>query len=437
MLKTKRNFFCTYIVALFSLLCTMNVHALTEGDWEYEIRNGNEIVITGYKGTGGDVIMPETIRGFTVVEIDGLVPKLNGEAGHSAKGIFESIKSLTLPDTIRKINLPYNQYYYNIKEMNLPKNLIEIGELCTGVEEWDFSRFENINFREGIGFNTGVFSWNKSLKKIILPTQLYTIPGYMFSNCENLEEVVIPETVYEIGKSAFCGCKSIKNLIFPKSLKKIGYDALNGCYSLKEIILPYGVEEIPQAFVGGGSDKYQLRSIYIPDTVKNIFPDWSGIDSHFIWSYKNLDELIVYCSEGSYAEEWMKKDNVSYLIDNSVNDRIIVLYNGLRISFHAYGQGPTIVNNRTLVPLRSIFETMGATVEWDETSQTATASRGNTKVSITIGSNKLIVNGKETALDVNAQIINGRTMVPIRAISEAFKAKIEWIGSGNTIMISE
>ena len=58
-----------------------------------------------------------------------------------------------------------------------------------------------------------------------------------------------------------------------------------------------------------------------------------------------------------------------------MNSQIQVLYNGERISFGAYGQNPVAENGRMLAPLCSIFETMGATVEWDQATQTVTSTR--------------------------------------------------------------
>ncbi len=59
-----------------------------------------------------------------------------------------------------------------------------------------------------------------------------------------------------------------------------------------------------------------------------------------------------------------------YLTDSSVNSLITVLYNGKRISFHSYEQNPEIIDNRTLVPLRAIFEAFGADVQWNQNGRT-------------------------------------------------------------------
>ena len=97
---------------------------------------------------------------------------------------------------------------------------------------------------------------------------------------------------------------------------------------------------------------------------------------------------------------------------------------------------PQIINDRTLVPLRVIFEALGASVEWNDSTQTVTAARGNTTVSLQIGSNVLTKNGSPITLDVPAQLINDRTMVPARAVAEAFDAKVDWIDATQTVVIT-
>ena len=97
---------------------------------------------------------------------------------------------------------------------------------------------------------------------------------------------------------------------------------------------------------------------------------------------------------------------------------------------------PQIINGRTLVPLRVIFEALGASVEWKDSTQTVTAVRGNTTISLRIGSNVLTKNGASVTLDVPAQLIDSRTMVPARAVAEAFGADVKWVEATQTVIIT-
>jgi len=105
--------------------------------------------------------------------------------------------------------------------------------------------------------------------------------------------------------------------------------------------------------------------------------------------------------------------------------------NGRRL---ALSVPPTQVSGRTMVPMRDIFESLGAEVQWNETTRTATADKGDNNVQISIGSSRAIVNGRSVPLDVPAMIIHGSTMVPLRFVSEALGADVKW--SSATQMVS-
>lgn len=114
---------------------------------------------------------------------------------------------------------------------------------------------------------------------------------------------------------------------------------------------------------------------------------------------------------------------------------VTVTLNGNAVDCASYGQEAIIVDGRTLVPLRAIFDALGATVEWDKETQTATSVLGQTEISITIGESKLLKNGEEIPLDVPAQIMNGRTLVPVRAISDSFGVVVDWDGDTRTVIL--
>lgn len=111
-----------------------------------------------------------------------------------------------------------------------------------------------------------------------------------------------------------------------------------------------------------------------------------------------------------------------------------------------------IIDGRTLVPVREIAEALGADVVWDEALQEVrlyknvvdiTASGDvnadiQREVKLKIGGNKVYINGIETfTLDVPAQIINGKTMIPVRGVSESFGADVSWDDSTKTVSIKK
>lgn len=87
---------------------------------------------------------------------------------------------------------------------------------------------------------------------------------------------------------------------------------------------------------------------------------------------------------------------------------------------------PYISGGRTYLPLRAAAETMGATVSWNPSSETATITKGDTVIHCTVGNTAFTVNGKTQYNDASPQIVNGRTMLPIRPIAEALGGTLYW-----------
>lgn len=100
-----------------------------------------------------------------------------------------------------------------------------------------------------------------------------------------------------------------------------------------------------------------------------------------------------------------------------------------------YSQSPLMVNGTTLVPMRGIFESLGATVDWNSQSKKITGKRNNTSVTLTVGTKQASVNDKPVALTESARVVNGSTLVPLRFIGEALSASVQWDSSSRTITI--
>ena len=122
---------------------------------------------------------------------------------------------------------------------------------------------------------------------------------------------------------------------------------------------------------------------------------------------------------------------VSFAAEDSA---IKVLVDGEFIEFDV---NPMAENGRTLVPMRYIFEALGAEVQWVAEANKVIATKGNTSIELILGSNVMLKNGEEIVLEVPAKAIDGRTLVPVRAISEAFECNVEWIPETQTVVISQ
>ena len=83
-------------------------------------------------------------------------------------------------------------------------------------------------------------------------------------------------------------------------------------------------------------------------------------------------------------------------------------------------------NNRTMVPVRAISEALGAFVGWDDATRTVTIAKDALEITLTIGSSTATVNGVERWMDTVPVIQNDRTMVPVRFVSSFLGANVEW-----------
>ncbi|HEY3375419.1 MAG TPA: copper amine oxidase N-terminal domain-containing protein [Candidatus Aquicultor sp.] len=97
---------------------------------------------------------------------------------------------------------------------------------------------------------------------------------------------------------------------------------------------------------------------------------------------------------------------------------------------------PLIVSNRTMVPMRSISEALGADVVWDQKNQTVILEKSDTIIRLPIGSSVATKNDHPVRLDVPAMVIEGRTLVPARFISEAFGADVTWDNPTRAVLIA-
>jgi peptide/nickel transport system substrate-binding protein len=96
---------------------------------------------------------------------------------------------------------------------------------------------------------------------------------------------------------------------------------------------------------------------------------------------------------------------------------------------------PTIQNGRTLVPMRAIFEALGATVHWDDATRTIRAYRREDAIILELGNRTAWVNGPPRQLDVAPVAVDGRTMVPLRFVAEALGAEVAWVDATRTVTV--
>ncbi|WP_429843292.1 copper amine oxidase N-terminal domain-containing protein [Brevibacillus sp. FIR094] len=119
----------------------------------------------------------------------------------------------------------------------------------------------------------------------------------------------------------------------------------------------------------------------------------------------------------------------------AVQNAVKVEYNKKQIAFP--DQAPIISQGRTLVPIRPIAESLGFEVKWNEQTRTVTINKGKDNIRLVVTQKIANKNGQTINLDVPAQIVNKRTVVPVRFIAEALSYKVEWDPKTQTVFIAD
>ncbi len=123
----------------------------------------------------------------------------------------------------------------------------------------------------------------------------------------------------------------------------------------------------------------------------------------------------------------------SVICVSAADEGIKVYLEGGKVNFDVQ---PQTINDRTMVPIRAIFEAMGANVTWDDAAQTAISTKDNTTVKMTLNSTTEYINDTAYAMDVAPVIINGRTLAPARYVAEAFGYYVNWDEMTQSVLIS-
>ncbi|MFX4261222.1 copper amine oxidase N-terminal domain-containing protein [Pelotomaculum propionicicum] len=186
---------------------------------------------------------------------------------------------------------------------------------------------------------------------------------------------------------------------------------------------------------GSFSMKVQFTSGY--NLVKLTQEEWISRPSDYI-----MIDLLgqVDLEKGTYIGTIVGYDDYKFrltrkggIIKPQPSGAIKILINNVEQNFP---QAPVMINGRVMVPLRSIFEALGAEVKWDAQTQTVKATKGSTTIELKIGDSTAYKNGQSVILDPPAQIVNGSTMVPVRFVSEALGCKVDWESASQTVIIN-
>ncbi len=269
-----------------------------------------------------------------------------------------------------------------------------------------------------------------------LPQQQKDMPEQLRSACEKAMRPQISEQLFEVvavnvDKKVISGIqgdtlKSIREIMAPQNKEISNYAIEVGLSILPSQVDQYGMRPDVEAMMRKATDaNLQASEDALMVQIKTIF-DQQALETNkkmHSFVYAEVNKLLGLATPA----------NGAIPVNPPVSTpAIAVSVNGQQLQFDV---PPVVQQGRTLVPLRGIFQALGAVVTWDQNTQTINASKGNTQISLKPGEPAAIKNGIKVPLQVPATIVDGRTMVPVRFVSEALGAQVDWDENTRSIKI--
>ncbi len=348
----------SFIIAISVFVCTIPVTALTNGNFTYELVNG-EAVITKYNGTATDVTIPASIGGYTVYGIgdsafkDNVkITKVTVSSGVKSVGAsaFENctkLATITLPATIVFFgeNAIYNTAYYNNdsnwkkKRVNNPDGDTNIGSGGGDSISWEEFLAKDLEYLYlgkilvKISYSSGSYSVKYGTtviadgafagcgaNQVTLASQTATIGNNAFKDCKNLNKISFSNNLEYIGKSAFENCTSLVNITLPEkdiqmyasAFYNTGY--YNNAKNWTKSVLYYGSivigvdENSSKVEIADGTTKIiaealKDKDVVIPAYVTDISPE----------AFTDKEIVTIYGYGGTYAQEYATTYNIKFV----------------------------------------------------------------------------------------------------------------------------
>ena len=288
------------------------------------------------------------------------------------------------------------------------------------------TRVKYVVINDGVtSIGEGAFDSCDELINVSIPNSVRTIGKHAFASCDNLTNLKLPNSLESIGKMAFALCHNIKSVTIPGSVIKIGDNAF-GCSGLEEVVIMEGVQIIDTSAFTFCS---YLENITFPSTI-------TFIGANAFTHCEKLKNVTIPGKTNVADNAFDSNVVISYQDNTSIASQskpIKVTLDGTYINFDVQ---PTEINGRVLVPVRAIFEAMGAKVDWNESKNEVVATKDNVTIRLYKDNTTMYRNNNAITLDVPAKDINDRILVPVRAISEAFGCKVDWNDANSQVVIT-
>ena len=393
------------------------------------------------------------------------------EIGEYAFSHCSRLESISIPEGVSEIKARTFEHNYALKTVDIPSTVTRIDisafEKCDALEDINVSD-DNPSYYslDGVLYsreNDELLLAPNGKKEIQSPGNITSIPDKAYFNNYSLSSFTVPDGVTSIGASAFGNCISLKNLILPEGLttikdyafmecefvrlripstvRTIGEGTFYGCGNLVELEIPEGVTMLPD-FVFLSCE--HINTLILPDTIQyigdraflNCHTDIYYTGSEEQWNNIRKHDNSGISSENKIHFNYTKPEN------NMPDDAIKVILDGREIECDVL---PVIIDDRTLIPMRAIFEGLNKIVKWEQETKTVRvyASPYSTMPELTMEVGRydftasIQTTERTISLDVPAQIIQDRTMVPLRAVAEALGRDVRWDSENRIVTISE
>lgn len=347
--------------------------------------SGEFCSIVNYDGEGGDITIPSRIRNAPVTHISSNVFLKN-----------QKITSVTIPNGVMSIGNSAFSGCTNLEKVNLPSSLSFIGEYAfSGSSKLsEINIPDDLNFVGSLAFEGTKWQENYEDEFIIKDNKILIYLGQSLN-----PNVTIPDGITSIGNSAFGNRSDITSIKLPNSLTSIEDSGFSNCVNLSTMVIPDSVTKIANS------------------------------------AFANNKNLVIYGSAGSTAEEYAKANNILFSTKKApiAPKPITINVNNKPISFD---QEPILQEGRTLVPVRAISDALGAKTSWNAKAKKVTVEKAGIICTMHLGDKKYVVNGESKIMDVAAQTIGGRILVPARVIAEIFGADVQWDAENRNITIA-
>lgn len=238
---------------------------------------------------------------------------------------LSDLETVHLPNTLIKIGTCAFEYCQNLRSINFPESLKEIGssafvsahfqsiDLPNSLEiigSYAFANCENLKEVRLPNSLKSISPWifaRTGLTSITIPESVTYIGQYAFTNCKKLTSAKLPSSLKTIGDYAFIECSNLSSIEFPASLESIGFMAFEKCSSLTSITIPNSVKSIANYAFGGCKN---LKVVY------SLMEEPCGIGSPFSDTpeekmlYVPLGTRYLYMNTGGWKWNSFKPDNI-------------------------------------------------------------------------------------------------------------------------------